>query len=99
VTKLEYFSFWIYSNGTNIAVGSYAPYYFGIWCPYKGLPPNNNLLPGISKIESIWFFIFSLVHESTGPTLKSVSFLYLANSSILSIIPAFIQFSCANKIL
>mmetsp|Transcript_81830 Transcript_81830/g.227934 ORF Transcript_81830/g.227934 Transcript_81830/m.227934 type:complete len:208 (+) Transcript_81830:223-846(+) len=62
------------SMGTRTAVGSTAPYSFGMLWPSSGLPPNAKLAPGIAKQASTCRMNLSVLHVITGPIVRSLRF-------------------------
>eukprot|EP00955_Chlamydomonas_euryale_P072749 361501-Chlamydomonas_euryale.AAC.1 len=54
-----------------MAVGSIAPYTLGMECDDSSLPPNSTLAPGMASSFWACASIASVVHDSTGPMVRS----------------------------
>ena len=88
----------ISSRGTSTAVGSTAPYIFGMLWLVSSFPPHKTSAPSILAIAFVWSKIWSVVTVNTGPLVKFSSVRVAALDLILSSKPDFFQFSWMKHI-
>mmetsp|Transcript_2466 Transcript_2466/g.7398 ORF Transcript_2466/g.7398 Transcript_2466/m.7398 type:complete len:281 (-) Transcript_2466:945-1787(-) len=87
----------IWSRGTNTAVGCMAPYTSGMLCPFSGSPPHITRAPGMAATLLTWSSMRWVVHDSTGPTVRSSIVRDIARFFSIFSSPALAQFLCMKS--